>query len=316
VEIGYFLSSEEYGPRELVAQAVRAESAGLTELLISDHYHPWIDVQGHSPFVWGVVGAIATAAPSATITTGVTCPTLRIHPAVLAQATATASLLCEGRFRFGVGSGENLNEHILGDDWPDTDTRLDMLEEAVDVIRKLWEGSQVSHDGEHYVVRNARIYDPPSEPPPVIVSGFGPKAVALAGRIGDGFICVQPSAELLEAFREAGGAGKPSYNGLKVCYGPDEDACIELAHRTWPNQALPGELAQELPSPAHFEQVSELITPEMVAESVPCGPDPEKVVAAIREFEAAGYDHLYIQQIGPDQAGFLRFFEEEVRGRL
>jgi len=316
VEIGYFLSSEEYGPRELVEQAVRAEAAGLGDLLISDHFHPWIDEQGHSPFVWGVIGAIAAAAPEATITTGVTCPTLRIHPAVLAQATATASLLCRGRFRFGVGSGENLNEHILGDDWPDTDTRLDMLEEAIQVIRELWGGSQVSHDGGHYVVRNARIYDPPVEPPPVIVSGFGPKAAALAGRIGDGFICVQPSAELLQTFRESGGAGKPSYNGLKVCYGADEEAAKELAHRTWPNQALPGELAQELPSPAHFEQVSELITPDMVAESVPCGPDPERFVAAIRQFEEAGYDHLYIQQIGPDQEGFLRFFEDEVRGRL
>jgi G6PDH family F420-dependent oxidoreductase len=316
MEIGYFLSSEEYGPRDLVEQALRAEAAGLGDLLISDHYHPWIDQQGHSPFVWGVIGAIAYAAPTTTITTGVTCPTLRIHPAVLAQATATASLLCQGRFRFGVGSGENLNEHILGDDWPDTDTRLAMLEEAVAVIRELWGGSQVSHDGDHYAVRNARIYDPPDEPPPVIVSGFGPKAAALAGRIGDGFICVQPSAELLATFRASGGAGKPSFNGLKVCYGPDEEAAKQLAHRTWPNQAVPGELAQELPSPAHFEQVSELITPEMVAESVPCGPDPERFVAAIREFEDAGYDHLYIQQIGPDQAGFLRFFEEEVRDRL
>lgn len=316
MEIGYFLSSEEYGPRDLVAQAVRAEAAGWTELLISDHYHPWIDEQGHSPFVWGVIGAVAESAPASTITTGVTCPTLRIHPAVVAQAAATASLLCDGRFRFGVGSGENLNEHILGDDWPDTDTRLDMLEEAVEVIRALWEGGQVSHDGKHYVVRNARLYDPPAEPPPVIVSGFGQKAATLAGRIGDGFICAQPSAELLDTFRSAGGQGKPSFNGLKVCYGTDEAASIELAHRTWPNEGIPGELAQELPSPAHFEQAAQLVTPEKVAESVPCGPDPERFVSAIRGFDDAGYDVLYIQQIGPDQAGFLDFFEREVRPRL
>ncbi len=316
MEIGYFLSSEEYAPQDLVAQAVRAEAAGWKELLISDHYHPWIDAQGHSSFVWGVVGAIAAAAPTATVTTGVTCPTVRIHPAVLAQATATASLLCNGRFRFGVGSGENLNEHILGDDWPDTDTRLAMLEEAVAIIRALWQGTQFSHRGDHYVVRNARIYDPPSEPPKVIVSGFGPKAADLAGRIGDGYICMQPSGDLLSTFRESGGAGKPAFNGLKVCYGPDVDACVELAHRTWPNEAIPGELAQELPTPAHFEQASELVTPEMVADSVPCGNDPERFVEAVKQFDTAGYDLLFIQQIGPDQAGFLQFFEDEVRHRL
>ena len=316
MEIGYFLASEEYGPRELVEQARRASAAGWDELMVSDHYHPWIDAQGHSPFVWGLIGAIAAAAPSVTVTTGVTCPTLRIHPAVLAQATATASLLLEGRFRFGVGSGENLNEHVLGDDWPDTDTRLDMLEEAVAVIRELWGGEQVSHSGEHYVVRNARIYDAPAEPPPVLVSGFGPKSASLAGRIGDGFVCAQPSAELLEQFRSAGGAGKPSYNGLKVCYGPDEAEAVRLVHRTWPNQSLPGELAQELPSPTHFEQACELVTEEMVAEGVPCGPDPERFVAAVKEFESAGYDVLYLQQIGPDQQGFLDFFEREVRPRL
>jgi len=316
MEFGYFLSSEEYGPRELVEQAVRAEAAGWNELLISDHYHPWIDRQGHSPFVWGVIGAIAGATESVTVTTGVTCPTVRIHPAVIAQATATAALLLDGRFRFGVGSGENLNEHILGDGWPDTDTRLAMLDEAVEIIRRLWEGGQVSHEGKHYTVRNARIYDLPAEPPPVIVSGFGPKAAELAGRIGDGFICAQPSAELRDTFNENGGEGKPTLNGLKVCFGDDEQACVKLAHETWPNEGVPGELAQELPTPAHFEQASELVAPDKVAEAVPCGNDPERFVEAIKPFEAAGYDRLYIQQIGPDQAGFLEFFEREVRPRL
>src|SRR3954453_11319366 len=183
MEFGYFLSSEEYGPRDLVDQAVRAETAGWKELLISDHFHPWVEQQGHSPFVWGVIGAIAGATDEVTVTTGVTCPTVRTHPAVIAQAAATASLLLDGRFRFGVGSGENLNEHILGDDWPETDVRLEMLEEAVEVIRALWQGQQVSHRGTHYTVRNARLYDAPTEPPAVIVSGFGPKSASLAGRI-------------------------------------------------------------------------------------------------------------------------------------
>jgi len=316
MEIGYFLSSEEHGPKDLIEQAVRAEAAGWNELLISDHYHPWIDAQGHSPFVWGVIGAIATATSSATITTGVTAPTVRIHPAVLAQASATASLLLDGRFRFGVGSGENLNEHILGDGWPDTDTRLDMLAEAVEVIRELWQGRQVSHEGKHYTVRNARIYDPPIDAPPVVVSGFGTKAAQLAGQIGDGFICVQPSTELREAFVAAGGAGKPTFNGVKVCYAEDEEAAVKLAYETWPNDAVPGELAQELPTPAHFEQACELVTPDHIRNSVACGNDPERFVEVIKQFDDAGYDHLFIQQIGPDQAGFLDFFEREVRTRL
>jgi len=191
-----------------------------------------------------------------------------------------------------------------------------MLEEAVEVIRELWQGNQVTRAGAHYTVRNARIYDPPDAPIPVIVSGFGPKAAELAGAIGDGFICVQPNAELLATFVQHGGGGKPSFNGLKVCFGEDEQACIDLAHRTWPNEGIPGELAQELPTPAHFEQASELVTREKVAEAVPCGNDPERFVEAIKPFASAGYDHLFIQQIGPDQAGFLDFFEREVRGRL
>jgi G6PDH family F420-dependent oxidoreductase len=316
MEIGYFLSSEEFGPKDLVEQARRAEAAGWTELLISDHFHPWIDAQGHSPFAWGVIGAIAAATSNVTVTTGVTCPTVRIHPAVIAQAAATASLLLDGRFRFGVGSGENLNEHILGDGWPDTDTRLDMLEEAVDIIRELWTGEQVSHEGKHYTVRNARIYDSPTQAPPVIVSGFGEKAAKLAARIGDGFICVQPNAELRTTFAESGGGGKPTFNAMKVCFGDDEDAAMELAYETWPNEGVPGELAQELPTPAHFEQACELVTKEKVAEAVVCGADPDRFVEGVKAFADAGYDYLYIQQIGPDQAGFLDFFDREVRPRL
>ena len=315
MQIGYFLSSEDTGPKRLVEQARLVERSGFGEVMISDHYHPWIDVQGHSPFVWGVVGAIATAAPSTTITTGVTCPTLRIHPAVLAQATATASLLCEGRFRFGVGSGENLNEHILGDDWPDTDTRLDMLEEAVEVIRKLWEGSQVSHDGEHYVVRNARIYDPPAEPPPIIVSGFGDEAVALAAEIGEGYWGHSPDRETIEAFDAAGGAG-PRYAQLNLCWAEDAADARKTVHHVWPNGGIPGQLSQDLPTWSHFEQAAELVTEEDATASVPCGPDVEPILASVREYQAAGYDHLYFHQIGPDQHAFFDFWTRTLRPAL
>lgn len=254
MRIGYFLSSEEFSPLELVDQAQRAQAAGFHALWISDHYHPWNDEQGHSPFVWSTIGAVSRVS-DLPITTGVTCPTLRIHPAVIAHAAATAAVLCKGRFALGVGSGEALNEHILGDAWPEADVRLEMLEEAVDVIRLLWQGGQRSHRGRHYTVSNARIYDLPDAPPPILVSGFGPKAVDLAARIGDGFATASPDAAGIARFREQGGRG-PVQAGTKVCYGSDRDEALATAHRLWPNEVLPGELAQVLPTPAHFEQAS------------------------------------------------------------
>src|SRR5687767_6204733 len=186
MKIGYFLSCEEYSPRDLVEQAKQAEQAGFHALWISDHFHPWNDEQGHSSFVWSVIGALAEAT-TLPVTTGVTCPTVRIHPAIIAQAAATSRMLHEGRFQLGVGSGEALNEHILGGRWPEADVRLEMLEEAVEVMRLLWHGGQQSHRGRHYTVENARVYDLPDTPPPVLVSGFGPKAVRVAAKIGDGF---------------------------------------------------------------------------------------------------------------------------------
>lgn len=315
MELGYSMSSEEFGPRELVANAQLATDRGFGDLLISDHYHPWIDRQGHSPFVWAVIGAIA-ATTDATITTGVTCPTVRIHPAVMAHAAATAAVLAEGRFRFGVGSGENLNEHVVAVDWPDTDTRLAMLEESIAVMRELWGGGVVTHDGRHYRVRNARIYDLPAEPPPVLISGFGPKATELAGRIGDGYVNTKPDGELVELFEKSGGAGKPKLAGAKFCYGTDREAAVKLAHELWPNTAMSGELAQELPSPQHFEQAASLVAPEDVGGSVVCGDDPDEYVESIRSYESAGYDVLYLHQIGPDQAGFLQFVTDEVQPRL
>jgi G6PDH family F420-dependent oxidoreductase len=303
MRIGYFLSSEEHGPQALVDQARRAEAAGFHALWISDHFHPWIDEQGHSPHVWSTIGALSQAT-SLPVTTAVTCPTVRIHPAVIAHAAATSAVLLEGRFALGVGSGEALNEHILGTVWPDADTRLEMLEEAVEVIRTLWRGGVQHHRGRHYTVENARIYDLPDEPPPIYVSGFGPKAVRLAARIGDGYAITMPDAELIELYRSEGGTG-PVQAGTKVCFGHDEAEAVRTAHRLWPNEALPGELAQVLPTPAHFEQAGELVTEEMIADSVPCGPDVDRHVEALQEFADAGVDELFVQQIGPDQDVFF-----------
>jgi G6PDH family F420-dependent oxidoreductase len=247
MRIGYFLSSEEFGPKALVEQARLAEQAGFAGLWISDHFHPWTDAQGESPFVWSVIGAIAEATERIPVTTAVTCPTLRIHPAVIAQAAATSAVLLDGRFLLGVGSGEALNEHILGDRWPSADIRLEMLEEAVAVMRDLWDGGMYDHRGGHYEVENARIYTLPDEPPKIIVSGFGPKAVDLAARVGDGYCATMPDTELVQRFRDGGGAGKLTQAGTKVCWGPDEAECRHEAYRLWPNEALPGELAQGPP---------------------------------------------------------------------
>src|SRR3954464_1225453 len=225
VQIGYAISSEEHLPNDIVRHARLAEEAGFTYALISDHYHPWIDAQGHSPFVWSVIGGIATATERLRLGTGVTCPTIRIHPAVIAQAAATAEAMMPGRFFLGVGSGEALNEHILGDRWPETNVRLEMLEEAVEVIRLLWQGGQQSHHGKHYTVENARIYTLPDPPPPIYVAAAGTKAAELAGRIGDGFISVAPQAETIEAYEKAARSGgdKPKYGQVTVCWAEDEE---------------------------------------------------------------------------------------------
>jgi G6PDH family F420-dependent oxidoreductase len=224
--------------------------------------------------------------------------------------------MLDGRFSLGVGSGEALNEHIVGAHWPEADERLEMLEEAVEVIRKLWQGSPRDHRGRHYRVEHARIYDLPEQPPPVIVSGFGPKAVELAARIGDGYCTVAPDVDAVERFRAHARRGSLVQGGMKVCWGEDEAQAVKTAHRLWPNEALPGELAQVLPTPEHFEQACQLVTEEMVAEAVPCGPDLDRHVEKIKAFADAGFDELYIQQIGPDQDAFFKRYREEVLPRV
>ncbi len=316
MKIGYFLSSEEFGPGELVRQARLAEEAGFDGLWISDHFHPWNDEQGHSPFVWSTIGALSQATSRVKVTTAVTCPTVRIHPAILAQAAATSALLLEGRFAFGVGTGEALNEHILGDRWPAAEERREMLEEAIGLIRRLWEGGMQSHRGRYYTVENARIYDLPETPPPIIISAFGPKSTQLAARIGDGFCTVWPDAEGVAAFRAEARRGTLVQGGMKVCLDADEARARRTAHRLWPTESLPGELAQVLPTPRHFEQAVEIVTEEMVAAEVPCGPDLEPHFEKIREYAEAGFDELYVQQVGTDQDGFFETYANEVLPRL
>lgn len=313
--IGYFLSCEQFGPAELIDQAKRAEAAGFDALWISDHFHPWNDEQGQSPFVWGVIGALSQVT-SLPVSTAVTCPTIRIHPAIVAQAAATAAVQLDGRFVLGVGSGEALNEHVLGDRWPSVGQRLEMLEEAIDVIRLLHKGDEISHHGKHYEVQEARIYTLPDKPVPIYVSGFGPQAAKFAGRVGDGYVLAMPSAELVDTFRKAGGGDKPVQAGTKVSWDKDADNALKTAHRLWANEALPGQAAQILPRPRDFADLMSLVPPDQVAESVACGPDPDKHAQQVREYFEAGIDEVYVQQIGPDMAGFFSAWERDVLPQL
>lgn len=316
MEFGYKLSSEEHAPGDLINYAVRAESIGMSFALISDHFHPWIDRQGQSPFVWTTLGGIAVATKSLRVGTGVTCPTMRIHPAIIAHAAATVATLIPGRFFLGVGSGEHLNEHVLGGKWPAVNTRLEMLEEAVELMRALWTGKQINFNGRHYFVENARLYTCPDEPIEVMVAASGDKSGALAGRIGDGLVGVAPQPDLIQTFDDHGGSGKPRYTEVQVCWAPTEQEARKTALEWWPNVGIKGQLGQELALPVHFEQAASMVSEEDVAGSVSCGPDPEVHIQGLMKFAEAGYDYIAVHQIGPHQEGFFDFYEKEIMRRL
>ncbi|NHC44986.1 TIGR03557 family F420-dependent LLM class oxidoreductase [Motilibacter aurantiacus] len=313
--IGYFLSCEEYSPSQLIEQAKLAERAGFEALWISDHFHPWNDAQGNSAYVWGMIGAISQAC-SLPITTAVTCPILRQHPAIVAQAAATAKVLTNGRFTLGIGTGEALNEHVLGQRWPNTDVRLSMLGEAVDVMRQLWTGESVTHHGDHYTVEDARIYTLPDEPVKVYVSAFGPKALEVAARIGDGLCSTMPEADVVSSFKEKAGPGKPAQVGYKVSYSTDPERALDYAHELWFNEGIPGEAAQVLSSPKHFEQLAPLVTRDAVAGSTVHEADVDKHVAEFAKYADAGYDEVFIADMGPEYEGFFRFYEKDVLPRI
>jgi G6PDH family F420-dependent oxidoreductase len=311
MRIGYFLSSEEYTPAELIEQAKGAERAGFSALWISDHYHPWVDAQGQSAFVWSAIGALSQVC-SLPITTAVTCPTVRIHPAVVAQAAATSAVLTGGKFRLGVGTGEALNEHIFGDAWPAADVRLEMLEEAVEIMRELWKGGTVSYRGKHYTVENARVYTLPEKPVEVLVSGFGPKAIEVAARIGEGYVSTMPDGDMVRQFREQGGGDRVCQAGFKAAYADTEEEGARIAYEKWPNAGVPGELSQVLPSPKHFEQASQLVTQDMIKEAFVCGKDPQAHLEMIDQYAQAGFDEVYVANTGPNWQGLFDLYRQHV----
>lgn len=316
INLGYALSSEEHNPNQLIEQAIKAEKSGFTFALISDHFHPWIEQQGQSPFVWTVLGGISQKTTNLRLGTGVTCPIIRVHPVIIAQAAATSASLLEGRFFLGLGTGENLNEHVVGIGWPPINDRQDMLIEAVEIIRMLWEGDYKTYYGNFYTVEDARIFTLPKTLPDIYIAASGVKSASIAGAIGDGLISTTPQQDLVKTFEESGGRGKPTLGQLTVVVAESEEEGLDIAMQYWPIAALPGQLSQELRLPKYFEQAIQLITPDRLREHLVLGNNPEKHLEKIQQFADAGFDHIYVHQIGPNQDIFFRFYEKEILPRI
>ncbi|MFF5426226.1 MULTISPECIES: LLM class F420-dependent oxidoreductase [unclassified Streptomyces] len=310
MHFGYTMMTEQAGPRELVDHVVEAERVGFDFSVISDHSFPWLESQGHAPYAWSVLGAAAQATSRIPLMTYVTCPTFRYHPAVIAQKAATLQLLSEGRFRLGLGSGENLNEHIVGRGWPSARVRLEMLEEATEIIRALFDGGYVTHHGKHFQVDNARVWDLPDTPPPVGIAVSGSRSCELAGRLGDLLIATEPKRDLIDAFDTHGGAGKPRIGQLPICYGADREEAVARAHEQFRWSLGGWRLNAELPLPSGFDQATAYVTPEDVAQNIPCGDDVDAVLEAVRPYAEAGFTDLALVQIGgSQQLPFLRWAE-------
>ena len=315
MQYGYKLSAEGFGPQELIRQAELAEASGFDFVEISDHYHPWLDSQGHSPFAWTVLGAIAARTRSIGLATGVTCPTVRYHPAIIAQAAATLALVSDGRFTLGVGSGERLNEHVVGQGFPAVAERQAMLREALEIIRLLWQGGYQSYRGEYLDLEDARVFDLPETLPLIAVAAGGPDAAELAAELGDGMFGTEPKPELFEAYRGAGGSG-PTYGEVGLAWAETEEEAVQAAFETSRWSLTGWKVMSELPNPANFEAASQVVKPEDVAASMPCGPDAAKHLEAIREYEQVGYDHVVLTNNGPDPDGFMDFFARELKPQL
>ncbi len=312
VELGYALSTEEHGPNDLVQYTSEAEHAGFEFAMVSDHFHPWVEKQGEAPFVWNLLGAIARETDDLRVGSGVTCPLIRIHPAIIAQAAATTADMFNGRFFLGLGTGERLNEHVLGDRWPPHHVRLQMLEEAIGLMEDLWEGEMTSHDGEHYTVENAQLFTLPESMPETIIAAGGETTARFAGRFGDGIVATSPDESIVELFTDTHEGEGSRYGQAAVCWAETDSEAVETAYEWWPNSALPGQLSQELPTPRHFEEASQMISEADIAEAYVCSSDPDDHIASIEEYIDAGYDHVYIHQIGPNQEKFIDVYEREI----
>ncbi|MEV0436561.1 TIGR03557 family F420-dependent LLM class oxidoreductase [Nocardia sp. NPDC050413] len=315
MQIGFKLAAEAFDPNELVRQAVRAESVGFDFVEISDHFHPWLDNQGHSPFAWSVLGAIAARTDSLELATGVTCPIIRYHPAIIAQAAATTALLSNGRFTLGIGSGERLNEHVVGQEFPPVLVRQRMLREALEIIRLLWRGGYRNYDGRYLSLSDARIFDLPDTPPKIAVAAGGPRAAEIAAELGDGLFATEPDPDLVRTYRDSGGMG-PRYVEVGVAFDPDERKAAEAALST--NRWMTGgwKVMSELPNPVNFAAASTTVRVDDMLEAMVCGNDPKRYVEAVRKATDAGFDRVVLMNAGPDVDAFLDFYSSELQPLL
>ncbi|SCG54008.1 TIGR03557 family F420-dependent LLM class oxidoreductase [Micromonospora humi] len=315
MKIGYKLASEGFGPNELVRQAVRAEEAGFDFVEMSDHFHPWLDGQGHSSFTWTVFGVIAAKTERIGLATGVTCPTVRYHPAIIAQAAATLAIVSDGRFTLGVGAGERLNEHVVGQGFPSVRGRHERLREALEIIRLLWRGGYRSYEGKYLQLEDARVFDLPDEPPVIAVAASGPVSAGIAAEYGDGLFATEPKPDLVEAYRSGGGDG-PRYAEVPVAWAPDEQQAVRAAWETSRWAVTGWKVMAELPNPVNFEAASRTVTEGDIRQQFAVGPDPDTHVAAVRTYVDAGFDHLVLQNAGPDPDGFIDFYRDTLAERL
>ena len=315
MQYGYKLSAEGFDPKELVRQAKLAEASGFDFVEMSDHYHPWLDSQGHSPFAWTVLGAIAAETDRIGLATGVTCPTVRYHPAIIAQAAATLAIVSDDRFTLGVGAGERLNEHVVGRGFPAVAERQEMLREALEIIRLLWQGGYRSYRGEYLDLEDARVFDLPDRLPVIAVAAGGPDAAELAAELGDGLFGTEADPELLGAYRDAGGSG-PRYGEVGLAWAEDEEQAVRAAFESSRWSLAGWKVMSELPNPVNFEASARYVREEDVAAQMPCGPEVAKHVAAVRSYEQAGYDHVVLANNGPDPDGFMDFFTRELKPAL
>jgi G6PDH family F420-dependent oxidoreductase len=315
VKIGYKLMAEVFSPPEMVRQTVRAEQAGFDFVEISDHYHPWLPSHDHSGFAWSMLAAAAARTERIELATGVTCPFIRYHPAIVAQAAATTALLSDGRFTLGIGAGERLNEHVVGQGWPAWRTRHEMLREALEIIRLLWSGGYHSYQGKHLQLEDARVFDLPRTPPPIAVAAGGPASARIAADLGDGLFSTQPDPAVVDAYAEAGGSG-PTYTEVPLAWAPDEADAVKAAHDKFRFAGLGWKVMAELPNPANFEAATQFVTEDDMRQSFACGPDVARHVEVAQQFVDAGFDHLTLINAGPDPDGFFDFFESELAGAI
>ncbi|MGC9665418.1 TIGR03557 family F420-dependent LLM class oxidoreductase [Planosporangium sp. 12N6] len=315
MQFGYKLAAEAFGPKELIRQAVRAEQVGFDFVEISDHFHPWLDVQGHSPFAWTVLGMIAARTERIGLATGVTCPTVRYHPAIIAQAAATLAIVSESRFTLGIGAGERLNEHIVGEGFPNVRGRHERLQEALEIIRRLWSGGYHSYEGDHLRLEDARVFDLPDTLPLIVVAASGPVSATLAAELGDGLFATEPKAEIVETYRSAGGSG-PRYAEVPVAWARDEEQAVRAALETNRWAVTGWKVMSELPNPVNFAAASATVTEQDIRAQFAVGPDVDAYERAVHRYVDAGFDRLVLQNAGPDPDGFLDFYETRLSERL